>query len=110
MTSVPPNGPDPTTTTISISPVTSPTPTPTNPVIVDGFSSTLRCLAETNSLVYFTSDDCTSAERLSVQGDFHLLSVSPNTYWYTLLGPQNTCNDYSRYSKVLIGVRYLQCQ
>ena len=78
--------------------------------IVDDFSSTPRYLAETNSLGYFTSDDRTSAERLSVQGDFLLLGVNPTTYWYTLLGPQNTFNDYSKYSKVLIGVRYLQGQ
>ncbi|KAG0328464.1 hypothetical protein BG000_000481 [Podila horticola] len=55
---------------------------------------------------YYTGDDGTVANRTTVQADWLLLSVKPTSYWYSSLGPANTCNDYSAYTKLSLAVRY----
>ncbi|KAG0344222.1 hypothetical protein BG004_004633 [Podila humilis] len=107
-TSAPAPGPTKTTTTMSIpSPtVPPPTPTPLNPRLVEDFSDPSRYSINKNALGYYTGDDGTVTSRSSVQADWLMLSVNPSTYWYTNLGPDNTCNDYSAYSTLSIAVRY----
>ncbi|KAG0197183.1 hypothetical protein BGX28_009304 [Mortierella sp. GBA30] len=106
--SAPPAGPAPTTTTISMATPTvpAPTPTPTNPLVIDDFADPSRYSNQMNALGYYTSDDNTVSSRTSVQGDWLLLNVSPTTYWYSLLGAQNTCSNYGNYTKISLAVRY----
>ncbi|KAG0007995.1 hypothetical protein BGZ81_004422 [Podila clonocystis] len=77
-----------------------PTPTPSNPRLIDDFADPQRYSSEQNAMGYYTGDDGTVANKSTVQGDWLLLSVNPTTYWYTNLGPDNTCNDYSAYTKL----------
>ncbi|KAG0308180.1 hypothetical protein BGZ99_001209, partial [Dissophora globulifera] len=108
VTSAPAAGSAPTTTTISMATPTvpAPTPTPTNPKMVDDFSDPQRYGNEMNALGYYTGDDETVSAKTTVQGDWMLLSYTPTTYWYTLLGAANTCNDYSQFTKISLAVRY----
>ncbi|KAF9315894.1 hypothetical protein BG003_002582, partial [Podila horticola] len=107
-TSAPAPGPTKTTTTLSIpSPtVPPPTPTPSNPRLIDDFADPQRYSSEQNAMGYYTGDDGTVANRTTVQADWLLLSVKPTSYWYSTLGPANTCNDYSAYTKLSLAVRY----
>ncbi|KAG0008286.1 hypothetical protein BGZ80_003621 [Entomortierella chlamydospora] len=59
-----------------------------------------------NALGFYTDDDITMTERTSVQADWILLTFNTSSYWYSLLGPDNTCNDYSMYSSLNFAVRY----
>ncbi|KAF9370688.1 hypothetical protein CPB97_002538, partial [Podila verticillata] len=107
-TSAPAPGPTKTTTTISIASPTvpPPTPTPNNPRMVDDFADPSRYSSEQNAMGYYTGDDDTVANKTTVQGDWLLLNVKPISYWYTLLGPANTCNDFSAYKTLSLAVRY----
>ncbi|KFH67446.1 hypothetical protein MVEG_06178 [Podila verticillata NRRL 6337] len=107
-TSAPAPGPTKTTTTISIASPTvpPPTPTPNNPRMVDDFADPSRYSSEQNAMGYYTGDDGTVTYRTSVQGDWLMLSVNPTSYWYTLLGPADTCNDFSAYKTLSLAVRY----
>ncbi|KAF9947393.1 hypothetical protein BGZ72_010591 [Mortierella alpina] len=106
--SAPAPGPATTTTTIAMSTPTvpAPTPAPSNPRVVDDFSDPQRYTSEQNALGFYTSDDNTSSGRDSVQADWLLLSVTPSTVWYSLLGATTTCNDYSAFTQVNLAIRY----
>ncbi|KAF9933718.1 hypothetical protein BGZ75_003551 [Mortierella antarctica] len=106
--SAPAPGPATTTTTIAMSTPTvpAPTPAPNNPRVVDDFSDPQRYSSEKNALGFYTSDDNTSSARDSVQADWLLLSVTPSSIWYTLLGAPTTCNDYSAFTKLSLAIRY----
>ncbi|KAF9567441.1 hypothetical protein EC968_003241 [Mortierella alpina] len=106
--SAPAPGPATTTTTIAMSTPTvpPPTPTPSNPRVVDDFSDPQRYSSEQNALGFYTSDENTSSTRDSVQADWLLLSVTPSTIWYSLLGAPTTCNDYSAFTKLNLAIRY----
>ncbi|KAF9991703.1 hypothetical protein BGZ79_004107, partial [Entomortierella chlamydospora] len=97
-----------TTSTISMATPTipAPTPTPSSPRVVDDFSDPSRYSSEQNALGFYTGDDGTAASRISVQADWLLLNVNNNTYWYSNLGPANTCNDYSSFTKLSLAIRY----
>ncbi|KAG0071543.1 hypothetical protein BGZ92_004258 [Podila epicladia] len=86
--------------------VPPPTPTPLNPRLVEDFADPQRYSAEQNAMGYYTGDDGTMSAKSTVQADWLMLSVKPTSYWYTNLGPDNTCNDYSGYTKVSLAVRY----
>ncbi|KAF9173779.1 hypothetical protein BGX21_010238 [Mortierella sp. AD011] len=107
-TTNPSAGPASTTTTISMASPTipAPTPTPTNPLMVDDFVDPSRYSSGSNALGFYTDDDNTMTERTSVQADWLLLNFDTSSYWYTLLGEDNTCNDYSKYSSLNLAVRY----
>ncbi|KAF9997598.1 hypothetical protein BGZ80_006958 [Entomortierella chlamydospora] len=108
VTTNPAPGHAPTTTTISMASPTipAPTPTPTNPRMVDDFSDPTRYSNEENALRFYTGDDHTVTERTTVQDDWLLLSFNTASYWYTLLGASNTCNDYSQFTKLNLAIRY----
>ncbi|KAF9109107.1 hypothetical protein BGX27_007987 [Mortierella sp. AM989] len=107
-TSAPTPGPTPTTTTINQPTPTIPAPTPTPPIprIIDDFSDLQRYSNEQNALGYHTGDDNTGLEVSSIQADWLLLIFSTSTYWYTLLGAPDTCNDYSQFTTLNLAVRY----
>ncbi|KAF9581192.1 hypothetical protein BGW38_001888, partial [Lunasporangiospora selenospora] len=107
-TSAPAPGPSVTTTTMSIATPTipPPTPTPALPRLLDDFSDPQRYNSGVNVLGFATGDDNTVTQKTSVQGDWLLLNVNANTFWYSLVGNANTCNDYSKYTKLSLAVRY----
>ncbi|OZJ01926.1 hypothetical protein BZG36_05321 [Bifiguratus adelaidae] len=81
-------------------------PTPTHIVVIDDFSNPVRYNNQNNSLGQYTHDDNTMREHTSVQADRLFLAFSPSSYWYTLVGPPNVCNNYSSYSYLNIGLRF----
>ncbi|KAF9154211.1 hypothetical protein BGX20_004734, partial [Mortierella sp. AD010] len=97
-----------TTSTISMATPTIPvaTPAPASPLVVDDFSDPSRYSSEQNALGFYTGDDGTAASRITVQADWILLNFNTNTYWYSNLGPANTCNDYSSFTKLSLAIRY----
>lgn len=107
-TSAPPAGPAPTTTTIAMATPTLPAPTPasTNPFVVDDFSDPQRYGREENAIDVYTSDENSGSAKSSVQADWLLLNVQDATYWYTLLGPRDSCNDYSQFTQLNMAIRF----
>ncbi|KAF9955497.1 hypothetical protein BGZ72_003663 [Mortierella alpina] len=108
-TSAPPPGPTPTTTTIAMATPTLPAPTPAsvNPRIVDDFSDPQRYGNEKNAIDVYTSDENTGSAKASVQADWLLLNVvKDTTYWYTLLGPLGSCNDYHEFTRLNLAIRF----
>ncbi|KAF9109108.1 hypothetical protein BGX27_007988 [Mortierella sp. AM989] len=107
-TSAPAPGPAPTTTTINqpTPTIPPPTPTPASPRVIDNFSDPQRYSNEQNAMGYYTGDDGTSTARPTVQADWLLLTFSTSTYWYTLLGAPDTCNDYSQFTTLNLSIRY----
>ncbi|CAO3568325.1 unnamed protein product [Mortierella alpina] len=107
-TSAPPAGPAPTTTTIAMATPTLPAPTPasTNPFVVDDFSDPQRYGNEENDIDVYTSDENSGSAKASVQADWLLLNVKDSTYWYTLLGPRDACNDYSQFTQLNLAIRF----
>ncbi|KAF9199555.1 hypothetical protein BGZ49_010300 [Haplosporangium sp. Z 27] len=106
--SAPAPGTPTTTSSIKIASPTIPAPIPTltSPFIVDDFSDPSRYSTEQNALGFYTGDDNTVTQRSTVQADWLLLSFTNASYWYTLLGPASTCNDYSRFTKLSLALRY----
>ncbi|KAF9962491.1 hypothetical protein BGZ70_008037 [Mortierella alpina] len=107
-TSAPPAGPAPTTTTIAIATPTLPAPTPASahPFVVDDFSDPQRYGNEENAIDVYTSDENSGSAKASVQADWLLLNVKDTTYWYTLLGPRDACNDYSQFTQLNLAIRF----
>ncbi|KAF9432255.1 hypothetical protein BGZ76_011067 [Entomortierella beljakovae] len=108
-TSAPAPGPATTTTSINWPSPTlpAPTPVPAIPRVVDDFVDPARYSSEQNALGFYTGDDQTVTARTTVQADWLLLSFSTSSYWYTLLGQPDTCNDYSQFTTLNLSVRYL---
>ncbi|KAG9321784.1 hypothetical protein KVV02_004813 [Mortierella alpina] len=107
-TKAPPAGPAPTTTTIAMSTPTLPAPTPasTHPLVVDDFSDPQRYGNEENAIDVYTSDENSGSAKASVQADWLLLNVKDSTYWYSLLGPRDSCNDYSQFTQLNLAIRF----
>ncbi|KAF9979140.1 hypothetical protein BGZ73_005308 [Actinomortierella ambigua] len=107
-TSAPAAGSAPTSTTISIASPTipPPTPTPTNPLLVEDFSDPRRYYSGVNARGFATGDDNTGNTRSYVQQDWILFDFKTTSYWFSVLGADNTCTDLTGYTKVGIAVRY----
>ena len=66
----------------------------------------MRYNYQNNSLNQYTYDDGTMRDRTSVQADWLLLDFRNTSYWYTLVGPPNKCNDLSAYRTLQMAFRF----
>ncbi|RUP49797.1 hypothetical protein BC936DRAFT_141454, partial [Jimgerdemannia flammicorona] len=88
--------------------VAHPIPVPAVParVVVDDFSDPVRYNNQNNSLHQYTYDDNTMRDRSTVWADWLLLEFSNASYWYSLLGPNTECNDYSHFTNLNVAFRF----